>query len=417
MAKGNPLTGTLRGKVGDIIFSRQGGEQRSRAYIPQVRNPKTRSQMIQRTQLANLVSFYRNVIRLFPSAFQNKPSNQSDYNQFVGKNLNATKIYLTREQANAGACVCAPYQLTHGSLSPIQVYGSGVTARTNIYLGASFEITNSTTVAELSAAIINNNDGWVEGMQLSYVSAIQSTNVTTGYPMVQGYLYAFTLSLSDQTPARDMIPEYGLSVVSGYIGHGTSAGSGGFAWIKSSIGANGNILVSSQRLVLTDETSYVTYSNAIARGNAIASYNAQDDVFLNPRSNANTTTSDDDETSGVASVASVSIAGNILPTSGTNALDITQGAALRIVGTQMEDKTLTLSLETTNSNASPSSSSATGISELVSNLDQANTLVTGTFTAAHAGIRKIGLWADDELVWSAVYYEESQSGSGDGGIG
>ena len=417
MAKGNPLTGTLRGKIGDMIFSRQGGEQRSRAYIPQVKNPKTRSQMVQRTQLANLVSFYRNVIRLFPSAFQNKPSNQSDYNQFVGKNLNATKIYLTREQANAGACVCAPYQLTHGSLSPIQVYGSGVSARTNIYLGSQFQITNATTVAEITQAIIDNNDGWVEGMQLAYVSAIQSTNVTTGYPMVQGYLYAFTLSLSDQTPVRTMIPEYGLSVVSGYIGHGASAGSGGFAWIKSSIGANGNILVSSQRLVLTDESSYITYSNAVARGNAIASYNAQDDVFLNPRSNANTNTSDDDVASGPASVASVSVAGNILSSSGTNAISIAQGAALRIVGTQMEGKELTLALETANSNASPAYSNALALSELISNLDQANTLVTGTFTAAHTDIRKIGLFADGVLVWSAVYYQESQSGGGDGGLG
>ena len=417
MAKGNPLTGTLRGKIGDVIFSRQGGEQRSRAYIPVVKNPKTRSQMVQRTQLANLVSFYRNVIRLFPSAYQNKPSNQSDYNQFVGKNLNSTKVYLTREQANAGACVCAPYQLTHGSLSPIQVYGTGVAARTNIAVGVGFAITNDTTVAELSQAIISNNDGWVEGMQLSYVSALQTTNVTTGFPMVQGYLYSFTLSLQDNTPVRQLIPDYGLSVVSGYIGHGASAGTGGFAWIKSSIGPNGNIMVSSQRLVLTDESNYIVYSNGIARGNAIASYNAQDDVFLNPRSGGQNSTGDDVPDTGVASISSVAIAGNILNPTGVAALNIAQGASVRIVGSMLADKNLKMSLSTANSNARPSLSDAQPLTELLSNLDEGNTIVTGTFTAAHAGVRKIGLFAEDELVWSAIYFEENQGGSDGGGIG
>lgn len=417
MAKGNIMTGTLRGKIGDIIFSRQGGEQRSRAYIPEVKNPKTRSQMVQRAQLSNLVSFYRNIIRLFPSAFQNKPSNQSDYNQFVSKNLNAVKVYLTREEANAGACVCAPYQLTHGSLSPIQTYGEGVGARTNIYLGNNFEITNSTTVGQISAAIINNNDGWVEGMQLAYISAIQSTNATTGHPMVQGYLYSFTLNLADTTPVRELIPEFGLSVVSGYIGHGASAGSGGFAWIKSSIGPNGNILVSSQRLVLTDNDLFGVYSGAAQRGNAIASYGAQDDVFLNPRSNNLTSTDSQDIEGGVASVSSVSVAGNIINTTGTAVIAIAANDSVRIVGTQLADKELKLALSDTNSQSVLALSDAQAIESVLSDVDQANTLVTGKFTAAHANTRRMALYADGELVWHTEHYLEEQGGNSEGGIG
>lgn len=417
MAKGNVMTGTLRGKIGDIIFSRQGGEQRSRAYIPEVKNPKTRSQMVQRTQLANLVGFYRNVIRLFPSAYQNKPSNQSDYNQFVSKNLNAVKIYLTREQANAGACVCAPYQLTHGSLSPIQTYGEGVAVRTNIALGSGFTLDNDTTVAQISAAIIANNDGWVEGMQLSYVSAIQSTNSTTGFPMVQGYLYSFTLNLSDSTPVRTLIPEFGLAAVSGFVGHGASAGSGGFAWIKSSIGANGNILVSSQRLVLTDDSIYTRYTGAAQRGAAIASYDAQDDVFLNPRSNQTTSTDEGDIAGGVPSVSSVSIGGTMFETSGTSAVSIAQGAALRIVGTQLAGKEITIAISDQNSQQPLAASAAQPIAEVIADVDQGNTLVTGTFIAAHANTRRMAVFADGERVWSAVHYLEEQGGGSDGGLG
>lgn len=415
MAKGNVMTGTLRGKIGDIIFSRQGGEQRSRAYIPEVKNPKTRSQMVQRVQLSNLVSFYRNVIRLFPSAFQNKPSNQSDYNQFVGKNLNAVKIYLTRDEANAGACVCAPYQLTHGSLAPVQTYGEGVSARTNIALGADFTLDNETTVAQLTAAIINNNDGWVEGMQLSYVSALQSTNSTTGFPMVQGYLYSFTLSLSDQTKVRTLIPEFGMSNVSGYIGHGASAGSGGFAWIKSSIGPNGNIMVSSQRLVLTSDDIYTAYAGVAQRGNAIASYGAQDDVFLNPRSNSITATDSQDIEGGAASVSSVSVAGTMFETNGTSAVNIAQGAAIRIVGTQLANKEIKIALSDTNSQQALALSDAQPIASVISDVDQGNTLVTGTFTAAHSGTRRMALFVEGERVWSAVHYLEEQGGGG--GIG
>lgn len=417
MAKGNIFTGTLRGKVGDVIFSRQGGEQRSRAYIPVVKNPRTQSQMRQRVQLSNLVSFYRNVIRLFPSAFSNKPQSQSDYNQFVAKNLAVVPVFLTKPQANAGACVCAPYQITHGTLSPVLVTGSGVNARTNLKVGEGFVIDETTTIAALSAAIIENNEDWVEGMQLSYVSAQQSTNPTTGYPMVQGYLYSLTLNTSDERLARDFIPEFGLAVNGSYIGHGASAGNGGFAWVKSSIDASGKISVSSQRIILASEDLYRQYSSSAQRNAATASYNAQSDVFLNPRSNDASGVSDADIADGIARIASVSIGGSVLTAGATGSKTFAAGSTVRIQGSQLSDKEVKIAFLTQQQMPADPSAEAVLIGSVVNDAQQTNTLITGSLLNAQTNIYHVVLYADGELVYSCSWTAANGGGSGDDSIG
>lgn len=401
MGKGNFLMGTVRGKVGDMVFSRQGGEQRSRAYIPVIGNPRTRSQMAQRVQLANLVAFYRNVIRLFPSAFQNKPANQSDYNQFVSKNLGGVKLYLTKAEAAAGACVAAPYQLTQGSIRPIQIIGSGVSSRTDIYLGAGASIDANTTVAELTAMILANNSNFAEGEQLSYVSVIQGTNGVTGYPMVTASLYSFTLSLTDATPARDLIPEYGLAVVSDYLGHGASAGNGGFAWVRSSIDGNGKIKVSSQSLILTSDTLYREYASNTKRNQAMISYGVNPDVFLNPRSNNAASNTDADPSLLPASVASVSIGGVAVPASfdGTKSWD--QNDAVVIVGTNFEDKEFKLLFSTSEGQIADYTVGAVDIDTVLSDVEITATQVTGKLTAAKTLIRHFAVIVDDTTKFHA----------------
>ena len=114
--KGNPFFGTMRGKLGEQVFSRTGGEQRARTYLKVISNPRTKAQMSQRVKLANLVGFYRLLRPLLGDSFLRRPANQSSYNAFIKANLAASEVYLTKQQASSGYVVTAPYTITDGTL-------------------------------------------------------------------------------------------------------------------------------------------------------------------------------------------------------------------------------------------------------------------------------------------------------------
>lgn len=114
--KGNPFFGTMRGKLGEQVFTRTGGEQRARTYLKVISNPRTKAQMSQRVKLANLVGFYRLLRPLLGDSFLRRPANLSSYNAFVKANLASSRVYLTKEQASSGYVVTAPYTITDGTL-------------------------------------------------------------------------------------------------------------------------------------------------------------------------------------------------------------------------------------------------------------------------------------------------------------
>lgn len=406
MAKGNPLIGTLRGKVGDVVFSRQGGEQRSRAYIPTVKNPRTRSQMAQRVQLANIVATYRSVVKLFPSAFQSKPANQSDYNQFVSKNLGQVKVYLTKDMALAGACIIAPYRITQGTLTPIGVTGSGSSSVSNIALGSGFTIDDTTSVAALSQAIVANNPSFEYGMQLSYISVIQSTNPTTGYPMVQGYLYDLTLDPSNTDPARKYIPAFGLTAVNGYIGHGTNIGSGAFAWIKSQKNQDGKILVSSQSLILTATDLYNAYRTSSARYTAMASYGMGQDVFLNPESNE-ATAEDAGTANAAATISSVSYNDEALVSGDSGYKTFEVGKRFAIRGTNLSEHEVALNFITSATIPNDVVTGSVSVSDFLSNPATSDSVISGAVAAAKSNIRHLVVLIDGATAATFSWSEAS----------
>lgn len=399
MAKGSMLMGTQRGKLGESVLYRAGGEQRQRAYIKDVTNPKTAAQMQNRTQLANVVAFYRVVSKLFKSAFENKPSNRSDYNQFVSLNMAAgTPVYITREMAKSGGAVVAPYMITKGSLPSIQTTGNGINSVTNLAVGADFVISAATTVAELTAALIANNTNCRAGQQLSYVSIIQATNPNTGYPQLQGTLYEITLDLADTTPVRDLMPAFALSVVDGRIGHGESAGDGGFAWIISEKDAQGKIKVTTQRLILTDNSLYQSYSSTAAAAAAVVSYNGQDGVFLDPQTKSSGV---DSGNSGSPAVASVTVNGTTLQTNSANTYQIPANATIVVRGSNLPESELAFAGKTTENGSYASISVTAGA--LSDTSHSYTTSGAGTYYA-------LRIQADGVSLWSVA---KATSGSGD----
>lgn len=311
MAKGGLFTGMMRGKLGDAVFYRRGGEQVERIYNKHPKNANTKSQVDQRSQLTNIIRLYQSSPVFFKKAFANKKVNQTDYNALVSRNLNkGVKVYLPKSVADEQGGVVAPYIISDGGLTPVVVTGQGVDAVTSLAVGTEFTVGAQTTVGELSAALLNNNTIVQAGDQLSYLS-IEQYNAN-GVPRLRARLFEMTLDVADATLVLDVMPTQAVNVVDGFLAHGALVYSGAFAWVLSRKTTNG-LQVSRQQLICTSGSLYSAYVGSDAATRAQTSYGASEGVFLDP----------DGDVSGSAvpsvgaSVASLSING----TQVTTALD------------------------------------------------------------------------------------------------
>lgn len=88
MAHGNMLLGYARGSVGDVTFTRTNGNQVARARNRRPKNPKTNSQMAQRSLFASAVKMYQLAVsNFFKFAFEDRKPHESDYNAFMRHNV------------------------------------------------------------------------------------------------------------------------------------------------------------------------------------------------------------------------------------------------------------------------------------------------------------------------------------------
>lgn len=335
MAKGSFATNTLSGKLGVYVFARRKGEQISRSWVKPA-DTKTTSQGRQRSSLANIVRVFQSSPSFFRSAFANKPSNQSDYNAMVSRNIGkAPRVHLPKSVVESGGGVVAPYVISDGGLQSIIVTGVGVTARTNIAVGADFVINESTTVAALSAAILANNTFIEAGDQLSYLSIEQYTD--SGVPKLRARKYEMVISVTGSGLAQDYIPSFGLSVSGGFIAHGEFVYSGAFAWVLSR-NKDGKIDVSRQSLIVTDESLYSAYVGELAIATANNSYKNTNTIFVSPGESGEGTAV---APSNIPSVASVRIQTTTLSPS-ASAVQLTAAGtiaaeALQITGSSFTD--------------------------------------------------------------------------------
>lgn len=281
MSKGNMLLGYARGKVGSLVFLRRKNEQITRSYNSKPANPNTLAQSAQRVQLANLVSFYRAIKALLGHSFTDAKPNQSSYNAFIAANLNAVRVYLPKDAAQARAAVVAPYLISSGILPSVQVQGVGANATTNIAVGE-IESTDNLTIGAFTRALIDNNNNIEEGMQLSYVSLVQANDVNTGFPVIVPTLSEITLDLGSQELLSDFLPIQARAVRGGFLAHGPLVAQGGFAWVLSKKDSNGKTIASTQRIVVTSPSVYAGFSSANAAIEATRSYGAAAEYYLTP---------------------------------------------------------------------------------------------------------------------------------------
>lgn len=116
MSKGNLFFGNARGKLGETVFYRAGGEQRNRTYIKKIKNPKTIAQMTQRILTLNPISMFKNMKPVITESFTERKSNQSSYNKFVQENSSSKKFFITKGMLEQNLCVPYGAVIAKGSL-------------------------------------------------------------------------------------------------------------------------------------------------------------------------------------------------------------------------------------------------------------------------------------------------------------
>lgn len=130
MSKGSLFFGNARGKLGETVFYRAGGEQRNRTYIKDVKNPKTIAQMTQRILTLNPISMFKNMKQFVRQSFTERKANQSSYNKFVQENSSAKKFFITKAMLDGNMCVPYGAIISKGAMGinlepQLLTYGNG----------------------------------------------------------------------------------------------------------------------------------------------------------------------------------------------------------------------------------------------------------------------------------------------------
>lgn len=273
--------GLISGKAGDTIFRVCNGQVVVTARNGKMTNPRSQGQQAQRIKQRNITRFYSmaNAVMALRDNFEGKVGKQSDYTRFISLNLHQKSVLLTRKEGEQGACVAAPYIASQGCLPSIETILMGKegtsadnTARADlrfvstIFLGE-IAVNESTTVAEISHAIISNNEAWEQGDELRYIACVQEN--TSGYPCVSFSVQSLILDVNDNTPLSKE-QSICFSNISGFLGNNAVLPEGAFVWVHHRQKGKSHYCSSQQFVVLN--TLYDQYSNEDAMKRALDSW-------------------------------------------------------------------------------------------------------------------------------------------------
>ena len=117
MSKRSLFWGQASGKLGEAVYYRAGGEQRTRAYVQRIKNPKTRAQALQRTKFNNMVSVFRGTSVFVKSLFKAEKSSQSPFNAFVQRNFPLCLTVADKEMVELGEGGSQNFVFANGSVN------------------------------------------------------------------------------------------------------------------------------------------------------------------------------------------------------------------------------------------------------------------------------------------------------------
>ena len=131
MSKRSLFWGQASGKLGEAVYYRAGGEQRTRAYTATVKNPKSRNQAIQRTKMNNLVAVFKGTKSFVNSFMVPSKSGRSPFNEFVSENIRRATYLASNDMVRFECGGSNGYVFANGKLGEL-LTGSVITAQATI---------------------------------------------------------------------------------------------------------------------------------------------------------------------------------------------------------------------------------------------------------------------------------------------
>lgn len=117
MSKRSLFWGQASGKLGESVYYRAGGEQRTRTYVAKIKNPKSRAQALQRTKFNNMVAVFRGTSVFVKSLFKPEKSSQSPFNAFVKRNFPLCLTVADKEMIEFGEGGAENFVFANGSVN------------------------------------------------------------------------------------------------------------------------------------------------------------------------------------------------------------------------------------------------------------------------------------------------------------
>ncbi|KAA6319282.1 hypothetical protein EZS27_030807 [termite gut metagenome] len=228
--------GYYRGRIENMVGYVRCGRQVFRSINDRPFNPRTDAQMRQRTKLANILSAYRTLSSFVRESYQTRPPSLTAYNMFVKNNLRATDVFLDKREALAKTCIVAEFNVSEGTLPPIETKASGDRLLTSLRLPMGFLIDETTTLGEVSSRLAGCNASLRYGDKISILYMIQvrpSEEFGLCMPHAQLTLYEFVLEGDSRIPFYTLVDERLFRAVDGHVGTDEQVGEGAVGYVHS----------------------------------------------------------------------------------------------------------------------------------------------------------------------------------------
>lgn len=161
MSKGSSYWGTATGKIGNTVVRVRKGVRVEAAYQPNVTNPRSSGQVVQRGKFADAVGFYKRAMaNFFKMAFEDKRTNETDFNAFMRHNV--SRGYVYSRQMVTGGEGALPYigkwLLTYGSLYSPEVKSSASGITVPMLAGSNEDTLGGSAVEWIANGIVQEGD-------------------------------------------------------------------------------------------------------------------------------------------------------------------------------------------------------------------------------------------------------------------
>lgn len=274
----------ISGKVGQLLYRQtRTGTVISELPVKPAIPRRSARQMDRRTQWGNLAAIYKQFDSMLRRGYENLPPQMSVFNAFIQANIDVVKVYITKTIRLNGGAILAPYQITRGSLPSISIAKNASNILVSgIQLGT-LAIDANTTIGQFSQAVIDNNDAFDEGDQLTFFHGIQSIDTVTRTPRATIRGYKVVLSTAEDTKLWDVVDRIGFSVTDNCLATSQQITNGAAVWVHSRETADGALKVSTQ-LFFVENSALATYQGRTAFTAAANSYGGINSaaVYLQP---------------------------------------------------------------------------------------------------------------------------------------